>query len=270
MIIKIGISPCPNDTYIFDAIYHRHIKDNNYDFEFIFEDVETLNKMALNAELDMVKISIANYHQIAKSYQLMKTGNALGTDVGPLIIAKEAFPTTELAHKKIAVPGLHTTAYFLLKNAFPEVRDIKEYPFHEIEQAILNTEVDCGVIIHENRFTYEKKGLVKIEDLGELWGRKYDLPVPLGGIAIKRSFSKLDILKINEMIKKAIFHSNTRFPNISPFVRNHAQDMQDEVIHQHINLYVNKHTMDLKAKGKQAIETMINESSPIPIEAIFG
>ncbi len=260
MKLKIGISPCPNDTFIFDAIANQLIDISPYEFEFIFEDVETLNQLATKGELDIIKLSYAHYFNVMDQYVMLQSGSALGFGVGPLLISKKPIDISNIEDYSIAIPGLHTTAYFLLKFALKNITNIAVYNFADIEQAVLNKEVDAGVIIHENRFTYEEKGLLKLIDLGEFWETKTKLPIALGGIAIKRSSAKEVQHQINELIQMSILHSKLNLPLISDFVKCHAQEMKEDVMRKHIDLYVNENTIQLNKNGIKAIEKMYSLS----------
>ncbi len=266
MKLKIGISPCPNDTFIFEHVINS---SSEFNVELYFEDVETLNKMAQKNELDIVKISYANYFNVAKTYELLRAGGALGKGVGPLLISKNSFPLAEIFSKKIAIPGINTTAFFLLKYAFPDIKNCFEYPFHKIEEAVLSNEVDAGVIIHENRFTYEEKGLKKIIDLGAHWEEKTQLPIPLGGIAIKRNFD-LEIKKqLNELIKISIQKNWKKGLPYSSFILDNAQEMKPEIIQKHIALYVNEHSIDIGIEGEKAVLKMQEILAPHFTKNIF-
>ncbi|MBP6456528.1 MAG: 1,4-dihydroxy-6-naphthoate synthase [Chitinophagaceae bacterium] len=266
MKIKIGISPCPNDTFIFEHVLNT---PTDVDFELYFEDVETLNKMAQKNELDIVKISYANYFNIANNYELLRAGGALGKGVGPILISKNSFALAEIFSKKIAIPGLNTTAFFLLKFAFPEIKNFIEYPFHKIEEAVLSNEVDAGVIIHENRFTFEDKGLKKIIDLGAHWEEKTQLPIPLGGIAIKRTFDIELKNSINELIKNAIQKNWKKGLPYSSFILDNAQEMKPEIIQKHIELYVNEFSIDVGTDGEKAVVKMQEILAPLFTKNIF-
>ena len=269
MTLNIGISPCPNDTFIFDALYNRVIEEENITFNFVFEDVEKLNQLALNNSLDIVKISYAHYFNVSDAYCLLKAGGALGHGVGPLLIAKQHFNLNELPSKTIAIPGIHTTANFLFSMSFPDVINTMPILFSDIEGAVLNEEVDAGVIIHENRFTYEAKGLVKLLDLGQYWETETGLPIPLGGIAIKRSLQPYHA-SINELIRKSISHAWQHNSHLNPFVAQHAQEMDPEIILQHIRFYVNEFSEDITVKGMQAIEKMKSILAPNSNQPIFA
>ncbi len=268
MKLRIGISPCPNDTFIFDALYSKTIDTAPFEFEFVFEDVETLNNLALKGELDIIKLSYANYFNVLERYVMLNSGGALGTGVGPLLISNEALDLTNMSSYRIAIPGIHTTANFLLSYAFPGQLQKNEYIFSAIEDAVLNHEADAGVIIHENRFTYQLKGLHKLMDLGEYWEQQTGMPIPLGGIAIKRNMDHDIQKKINLLIKESILSSRKCYPALSEFVTCHAQEMNEDVMRHHIDLYVNDYSIDLGEKGKMAVQKMadtIGNSSLLPL-----
>jgi 1,4-dihydroxy-6-naphthoate synthase len=256
MKLTLGYSPCPNDTFIFDALVNNKIKTDCLEFDINLEDVETLNQWAFEGKLDITKLSFPALFQNLDKYILLSSGAALGKGVGPLLIKNEEFVINNIAVHSIAIPGINTTANLLLSFAYPEA--LKKIPmlFSEIENAVLSGKTDLGVLIHENRFTYEKRGLKKITDLGTYWEEKMNVPVPLGGIAIKKSISPDISLKIESLIRKSIKNSFTNYPVISEYVKRHAQEMNEEVMRQHIELYVNNFSSDLGSEGKKAIETL--------------
>jgi 1,4-dihydroxy-6-naphthoate synthase len=266
MNLRIGISPCPNDTYIMEAIYEKQIDIEPFSFEFIFEDVETLNRLAQKGEIDVLKMSYANFLQVTNNYCMLRSGSALGRGVGPLLITTKKNLHVDLSSLHIAIPGINTTANFLLQFAFPEITNKTVMVFSAIENAILEHKVDAGVIIHENRFTYANKGLQKIADLGSIWEEKKKLPIPLGGIAILRKHSFTYQHQLNQLIYTSIAHANARTEKISSFIRHHAQELSDDVMKQHIQLYVNEFSMDIGSEGIQAVREMnriiTNHSEP--------
>jgi len=266
--LNIGISPCPNDTFIFDALYSKTIDTTPFEFEFVFEDVETLNNIALKGQLDIIKLSYANYFNVLEQYVMLRSGGALGTGVGPLLISKETLDLTQMSSYRIAIPGIHTTANFLLSYAFPGPLQKNEVVFSSIEDVVLTNQVDAGVIIHENRFTYQLKGLRKMMDLGAYWEQQTQMPIPLGGIAIKRNLDHSIQTKINQFIQESIRSSRKRYPTLSEFVVSHAQEMSEDVMRQHIDLYVNDYSIDLGEKGKMAVQKMadtIGNHSELPL-----
>lgn len=258
MKLKLGFSPCPNDTYIFDALVNKKIDTEGLDFDVVLEDVETLNRWALDGKLDITKLSFPAFFQSVEKYILLTSGSALGKGVGPMLISKESINNDQeiINSKTIAIPGENTTAHLLFSLAYPTARNKQFTLFSKIEDAIINEEVDCGVIIHENRFTYQSKGLKKVIDLGEFWETQQKIPIPLGGIAIKRNLSDAIIKKVNTLLKSSLEFANRYYPNIAPYVKVHSQEMSEEVMRQHIQLYVNDFSLDLGKEGKQAIEIL--------------
>jgi 1,4-dihydroxy-6-naphthoate synthase len=253
MKLTLGFSPCPNDTFIFDALVTGKIDTEGLEFETVLEDVETLNRWALEGRLDVTKLSFPALFQNTNTYALLASGAALGKGVGPLLIAKRDVDMDNLKNYRVAIPGVNTTANFLLAHAFPDVQHRVPLLFSEIENAVLQEQVDLGVIIHENRFTYQQKGLVKICDLGEVWEQKQGAAIPLGGIAARRSFSANLIAKVEALIRKSLTYSFSHYPALSSYVTQHAQEMEEGVMRQHIELYVNNYTMDLGEQGKAAV-----------------
>ena len=259
MKLTLGFSPCPNDTFIFDALVNNKIDTEGLEFEPILADVETLNQWALDGKLDVTKLSFPAFFQSLDHYTLLDAGSALGKGVGPLLIGKQ--PVTDLsaiADYSIAIPGVHTTANLLLGFAFPEAKRITPMVFSAIEVAVLSGEADAGVIIHENRFTYSQKGLHKLMDLGEHWEEKMNVPVPLGGIAISQSLKRSLAFKINNLIRKSLEYAFANYPEIPLYVKQNAQEMDEPVMRQHIDLYVNNYSVTLGPEGKQAIETLFD------------
>jgi 1,4-dihydroxy-6-naphthoate synthase len=256
MKLTIGISPCPNDTFIFDALINQKIETAGFEFEPILEDVETLNEWALQGKLDITKLSFPAFFQSQSTYQLLNAGSALGKGVGPLLIAKK--PITKLSEvnqMSVLLPGVNTTAHLLFSIAFPQATQKSFQHFSVIEDAVINGEVDLGVIIHENRFTYQHRGLQLVMDLGSNWESQMKVPIPLGGIAMKRTL-KEQSGKINTLIQESLAFAWKNKPTVSNFVIEHAQAMSTDVMNSHINLYVNDFTMDLKEEGKAAIKKL--------------
>ena len=258
--INIGFSTCPNDTYIFDAMIHQKINTEGLEFDIHLGDVEELNTKAFNNDLDVTKISYHAYSKIADNYLLLDAGSALGYKNGPLLISKYKIYPDELKNVKIAIPGLNTTANLLLSIAFPDSKNKKEYLFSDIEEAVLSNEVDAGLIIHENRFTYEQKGLKKIIDLGEYWEQETGLPIPLGGIAVNRNLDNDLQLKINRVLKRSVEYAFENPKSAYPFIKQYAQEMSEEVMYKHIELYVNDFTIDLGKNGREAIKVLFEKA----------
>ena len=256
--LTLGFSPCPNDTFIFDAMVHQKIDTEGLEFEVQLGDVEQLNQKAFATALDITKLSYHAYAYLIESYALLTSGSALGNNCGPLLVAKTAIPPKDLANKRIAIPGKYTTANFLLSLAFPDVKKKEETLFSKIEQQILSGAVDAGLIIHENRFTYQDRGLVKIIDLGEWWEQRTQLPIPLGGIVVQRKFSTALQQKINRVLRRSIEFAFANPAASLPYIQAHAQEMDIAVVQQHIGLYVNDFSIDLGEKGKAAIQYLFD------------
>ncbi|MDD2196542.1 MAG: 1,4-dihydroxy-6-naphthoate synthase [Bacteroidales bacterium] len=263
MKIKLAISTCPNDTFIFDALVNKRLNTGGYNFDVTLADIQELNNLALSGDVDMVKISYALYPIISKDYQLLTAGSALGEGVGPLVVSKRKVYPDEVEHTKIAIPGQTTTANFLLSLAFPKAIDKKVYLFSDIEEAVLQNEVDVGVLIHEGRFTYRQKGLFKVIDLGDFWEKTTSSPIPLGGIAIRRNLPDKVKQELNALTRQSVEYALTNTGSALPFVKQHAQEMDEQVILNHIELYVNDFSVNLGERGKQAVLKMLEKSSSL-------
>jgi 1,4-dihydroxy-6-naphthoate synthase len=288
MKLSLGFSPCPNDTFIFDAMIHQKIDTEGLSFDVVFDDVETLNQKAFRAELDITKLSYHAYAYLTEQYVLLHAGSALGFGVGPLLICNNEDyisadlladlqpptshfqpqtsdlrpPTSDL---RIGIPGKYTTANFLLSLALPEAKNKIEMKFFEIESALLNHQIDLGVIIHENRFTYQEKGLKKIIDLGEFWENLTQGPIPLGGIMVKRELPENVKQKINRIIKRSVQYAFDHPESGMDFICTLSQEMSKEVINKHIELYVNKFSIDLGEVGRKAVQTFFEQAHKLGI-----
>ena len=258
MKLTLGFSPCPNDTFIFDALVNKKIDTEGFEFEAVLADVETLNQWALEGKLDITKLSFPAFFRSLTNYTLLNAGSALGKGVGPILITDSTQEISEddINQGSIALPGIHTTANLLFTFAYPNAIDKQFMLFSAIETALISKEVDFGVIIHENRFTYQQKGLYKVKDLGEYWEEKMELPIPLGGIAINQSIKRSAALKINELIRKSIEYAFANYPVIADYVKEHSQEMSEDVMRQHIDLYVNNYSLNLGDEGREAIENL--------------
>jgi 1,4-dihydroxy-6-naphthoate synthase len=258
MTLTLGFSPCPNDTFIFDAMIHGKIDTEGLDFEVIMEDVEALNQRAFRQELAITKLSYHAFAYLTQEYALLESGSALGEGVGPLLIAKNLDVLEKINTASIAIPGKYTTANFLCSLAFPEAQNKKELVFNDIEDAILRGSVDAGVIIHENRFTYQNKGLVKLMDLGEYWETTTKMPIPLGGIVVKRNLPKAVQKKIQRILERSVLFAFENPASSKNFIAQHAQEMEESVRQQHIDLYVNDYSKGLGKVGRAAVKYMFN------------
>lgn len=259
MKYTLGFSPCPNDTFIFDALVNKKIDAQGLQFDVRLEDVETLNELAINNHLDFTKVSYGVLPLILKNYKVLNSGSALGKGVGPLLISKEKISFDEVNNCTIAIPGENTTAHLLFSQAFPNAKKKIFKRYDEIENFVLNAgDKSLGVIIHENRFTYFDKGLHKVVDLGNFWEEKTGYPIPLGGIVGKRNIDEKILMQVDSLIKESIEFAFKNYPLIADYVKMHSQEMEPEVMKKHIDLYVNNYSIDLGEDGKRAIEKILN------------
>jgi len=270
MKLTLGFSPCPNDTFIFDALIHHKIDTEGLEFEVFYDDVETLNQKAFRGELDITKLSYHAFAYIADKYVLLDAGSALGFGVGPMLISNVEISISDLQNNQIrnskseirnpliGIPGKYTTANFLLGLAFPQATNKKELVFSDIEDAVLDGRVDVGLIIHENRFTYQNKGLKKILDLGDYWEKETGCAIPLGGIVANRNLPVDVQHKINRVLKKSVEFAFANPKSGLEYIRSHAQEMSEEVMYKHIELYVNKYSLELGEEGKKAIKLLFD------------
>jgi 1,4-dihydroxy-6-naphthoate synthase len=270
MKLTLGFSPCPNDTFIFDALIHHKIDTEGLEFEVFYDDVETLNQKAFRGELDITKLSYHAFAYVTDKYVLLDSGSALGFGVGPLLISDLGISISDLEKNQIddpksgirnpliGIPGKYTTANFLLGLAFPEATNKQELVFSEIEDALLDSRIDVGLIIHENRFTYQDKGLKKIIDLGDYWEKRTGCAIPLGGIVANRNLP-LDVQhKINRILRKSVEFAFANPKSGLAFIKQHAQEMSEEVMYKHIELYVNQYSVELGEEGRKAINLMFD------------
>ncbi len=287
MKLTLGFSPCPNDTFIFDALVNNKIDSGDFEFDIMPEDVQTLNEWALQGRLDISKISYGVLPLVLNDYIVLNSGGALGKGVGPLLIMPPNRLKGELQQEEIlrfinnatiAIPGENTTAHMLFSLAFPGAKNKVFKVFNEIEDWLLKNsspvgrgwEGAAGVIIHENRFTYRQKGLVKLMDLGEYWEQATGVPIPLGGIVAKRSLSNDVVKKIDTLIKKSVEYAfEHHYTQLTDYVKIHSQEMSEEVMRQHIDLYVNNFSVDLGADGKKAVMKLLEVYQQLHPETVF-
>jgi len=266
MKLTLGFSPCPNDAFIFDALVHHKIDTEGLEFEVVFADVEQLNKWAFQGRLDITKLSYNAFTHCVNDYVLLDSGSALGNNCGPLLIKKSDTILTK--DSKIAIPGKYTTANMLLSIAFPENQNKVETLFSEIENQVLEGGVDAGLIIHESRFTYKDKGLDKVSDLGEFWETETGLPIPLGGIVMKRELPFSEQEKIERVLRRSVEYAFENPNSSAEFVKCHAQEMEKEVVDAHIALYVNDYSISLGEHGRKAVKLLF-EKTGNPSNNIF-
>ena len=262
--LSLGFSPCPNDTFIFHALVHKqHGQHKQACAEFpnfgkaTLADVETLNAWALAGRLDVTKLSFHALGQVLDQYVLLMAGSALGRGCGPLLVARENFSATVLPRLTIAIPGKYTTAALLLRMYSPVALTTRVMRFDEIMPAIVAGEVDAGVIIHESRFTFQAHGLLLLQDLGVWWEQETGFPIPLGGIAAKRSLGKEKIQAIDRCIRASVSAAFANPEAGMDYIRQHAQELDDKVIGDHIGLYVNPFSLDLGAEGVAAVREFL-------------
>lgn len=259
MNLTLGFSPCPNDTFIFDALVNDKIDTGDLQFEPVLEDVETLNRWAIEGRLDITKLSYGVLPLVLNKYVLMNSGSALGRGVGPLLIRNNEVEIRddEVKEQLVAIPGAHTTAHLLFSMAYPAARNKIFLRYDEIEDFVLSGK-GLGVIIHENRFTYSEKGLYKITDLGEYWEKQTGNPIPLGGIVINKEFPRGLQEQVESLIRKSIEYAFTKYPELNDYIRSHSQEMSEDVMRKHIELYVNDYSIELGEDGRKAVKKLLD------------
>lgn len=263
--ITLGFSPCPNDTFIFDALVNQKIDTGAFRFEYILEDVETLNQWAEQGKLEVTKLSYNAFLKLTDKYSLLDSGSALGRGVGPLLISKHPLPDTDkletiINESRIAIPGINTTANLLFSLAFPNAKKKTEIVFSDIENKVLNNEFDLGLIIHESRFTYQEKGLQKWMDMGDWWERTTGTAIPLGGIVVRKDLPYEQLKQIERLIYESLMYSRQQYPNLSEFITSHAQEMSEDVMRHHIELYVNEYSESLGTTGRNAVKMLFQKA----------
>jgi len=258
MKLTFAYSPCPNDTFMFEPIVSGRIDTEGLRFSIHLADVEQLNIAAQEDRYDITKLSFNAYTRLTNQYQLLNSGSALGRKCGPLLISKSPLDDNQLQLSKVAIPGKNTTANFLLQFAYPDLENTQEMIFSDIEPSVLEGQYDAGVIIHENRFTYQEKGLVKIKDLGEHWEEKTGYPIPLGGIVTRRRFTKELRQKIDRVIRRSVAYALAHPDTGSEYIKCHAQEMEADVMKSHIDLYVNDFSADIGEEGRASIQFLFD------------
>jgi len=267
MKLTLAFSPCPNDCFMFDALVHGRIDTEGLEFDVRLADVEALNKAAFAGDVDVTKLSYHAYAYCARDYVLLDAGSALGRNCGPLLISKRPITRQAVASGavRIAIPGKYTTANFLLGLAFPAAQDKTELLFSEVEDAVLDDRFDAGLIIHENRFTYAAKGLKKIVDLGEFWEGETGAPIPLGGIVVRRALADDIKQQVNRLVRRSVEYALAHRAASLPYVREHAQEMNEAVMYQHIDLYVNEYSVDLGPDGRRSVELLFDKAKAVGV-----
>lgn len=257
MKIKVNISTCPNDTYMFDAMLNHRIDTHGLEFDARLMDIEELNRIVLTGEPDVSKVSYAIVPEICDKYRIMLSGSALGRGNGPLIVSKRKIDKEDLTGMRVAIPGKNTTANMLLEIMFPGVKDKPEYLFSDIMAAVLNDEVDAGVLIHEGRFVYQAYDLLLMADLGFEWEVYCGLPLPLGAIAVSRRLDYDVQRELSRQLTRSVKYAMDNPDASYGFVKDYARELDDMVIGQHINLFVNRYSLDLGEEGREAVDKLL-------------
>ena len=272
MRLTLGFSPCPNDCFMFDAMVHQRIDLEGLEFDVRMADIEALNAAAFAGQIDVTKLSFHAYAYCLGDYVLLDAGSALGRNCGPLLISKRDIAQDDVARGglRIAIPGTYTTANFLLSLAFPGATAKSHVLFSAIEGAVLDGTFDAGLIIHENRFTYAAKGLKKIIDLGEYWESETGAAIPLGGIVINRALPEDVQQKMNRIMRRSVEYAFANRTASLPFVRANAQEMSEDVMYQHIDLYVNEYSVDLGDEGRRAVEVLFERARGVGVIPAVG
>ncbi|MFI3316594.1 MAG: 1,4-dihydroxy-6-naphthoate synthase [Rikenellaceae bacterium] len=251
--LKLHISPCPNDTFMFDALINGRIDTCGLNFEVEYLDIEQLNATALTAVADISKISCAILPSIAERYTLLDSGAALGRGNGPLVVRRQG-DTSPLC--RVATPGIHTTASALLRRLMPQIEQHVPMLFSDIAQAVARGEVDAGVLIHEGRFVYQQHDLELVADLGLLWEERMRLPLPLGAIVVRSDLPEAQRELVERLLRQSIEHAFAHPAASRDFIRDHAQELSDKVIDSHISLFVNDFSLSLGTEGRAAINAL--------------
>lgn len=256
MKLTLGFSPCPNDTFIFEAMVHGRVDTEGLEFDWFLADVEELNRRALEGAVDITKMSYHAYARAAAGYLILDSGSALGRSNGPLVVSRRRILPDELDNAVIAIPGRYTTANLLFSIFWPGATTKLEYLFSDIPEAVLSGEADAGLIIHETRFTYRSMGLSLVADTGMMWEKMTGLPVPLGGIMVSRKLDPVVAAKVGRTIRRSIAYARTSPGESTDFIRRHARETEEEIAREHINLYVNDFSLSLGEEGRQAIRKL--------------
>lgn len=258
--LSLGYSPCPNDTFIFAALVHNQVPCGGLHFQERLEDVETLNRLALEATLDLTKISYHAFGHVRDNYSLLRSGSALGRGCGPLVVASAPCSMADLRDKTVLIPGEMTTASLLLQLCESGLTDLRSLPFDEIMPALQRGEAAAGVIIHESRFTFTDYGLHQVIDLGQWWEDSTGLPIPLGGILARRDLDPEVVARVEQGICASLEFARTHPDQVAAYIRAHAQELSEEVTTQHINLYVNDFSLDLGPEGEHAVRYLLQKA----------
>ena len=272
--IRIGHSPDSDDAFMFYALAKETIPTDGIQVVHVIEDIESLNQRALNAELEVTAVSIHAYAYIADKYALMPCGSSMGDQYGPILVANQPFPVSELKGKKIAIPGRMTTAY-LTCSLFEADFEAIEVPFDQIIDFVKGGQADAGLIIHEGQLTYEESGMHKIVDLGEWWYQETGLPLPLGGNVIRRDLGVEKMQKVTLLVRQSIQHSLDNRAEALDYAMIYARDMETKTADQFVGMYVNEYTIDYGDSGREGVRELLKRgyesgiiSQPVDIEFV--
>lgn len=254
--LTLGFSPCPNDTFIFNALINGSVRIPGYCIQETLHDVETLNQMAFHNTLDVTKLSFFAWLMVKDQYELLSSGGALGFGCGPVVIARDKMDLTELEHSRIVLPGQWTTAHLLLRLLVPNAQQRFFAPYDQIFDILLSGKADCGVIIHESRFTFQQKGFQPVVDLGAWWEKQTGLPIPLGCIAAHKRIGKASILATESAIRQSIQAARLAPQETLSYIRTHAQEITLDVLNAHIDTFVNEFSLDLGDSGRSAVAAL--------------
>jgi 1,4-dihydroxy-6-naphthoate synthase len=261
--VTFGFSPCPNDTFAFDALVHGRISAP-FPVEPALHDIEELNALAREGRYELTKLSFGALAGLRDRYTMLRSGGALGRGCGPLVVAREPATLAEAAAGRFAIPGRDTTAYLLLRLAAPALADVVELRYDAILAAVACGEVDAGLIIHESRFTYADHGLAEVADLGAWWEAETGMPVPLAAICARNDVAAELRAAAEDAIRRSVEHAFAHPLDSRPYVRAHSQELSDAVCRQHIDLYVNEFTRDLGDDGMAAIDALLARAAAAP------
>lgn len=271
--ISLAISPCPNDTLMFDALVNSKISSGEISFNTEYHDIEQLNNGLLSGKWDVAKVSVAAYPLVQKEYVMLSTGMAMGFGNGPLIVARDSKIDLNSFDGTMLIPGKHTTANLLLTRLFPNINNKQETLFSDILPKLESGKANAGLIIHESRFTYQQHGLHKIADMGELWYNQTQLPLPLGCIVVRRSIGNELIKKLEELVRNSVLYGLQNRPESMDYIKCHSHEISDEVINSHIDLYVNDYSTNPGQDGLHAVLTLLKsmpENHSLSLHDIFS
>ncbi len=266
MQLSLGFSPCPNDTFIFNALVNGILRPMGLSVQPCLHDVETLNQMAFEERLDISKLSFFAWLKARKNYRLLSSGGALGYGCGPILISKNKLNHGDVAKCRVVLPGEWTTAHLLFRLWAPDADQRFFTSYDQIFDAVASGRADCGVIIHESRFTFEQAGFLAVVDLGQWWEQETGLPIPLGCIAVHKRVPVMVIDQLEILIRQSIQIARDDPDATLGYVRQYAQEMTPEVLRAHIDMFVNEFSLDLGATGRQAVKTLAERVEQAGIE----